>query len=72
MGCCKFRNIKHLLQVSRDGEWIDGGEFPSSLGSFVTIPKSKHGGTLARTKYCYLGAVHMDIAFGDCVSVGGF
>jgi hypothetical protein len=72
MGCHKFRNYKHLLQVSRDGEWIDGGEFPSSLGSFATIPKSKRGGTLDRTKYRYLDAVHMDIAFGDCVSVGGF
>jgi hypothetical protein len=72
MGCRKFRNSKHLLQVSRDGEWIDGGEFPSSLGSFATIPKSKRGGTLDRTKYCYLDAVHMDIAFGDGVSVGGF
>jgi hypothetical protein len=32
MGCRKFRNYKHLLQVSRDGEWINGGEFPPSFG----------------------------------------
>jgi hypothetical protein len=25
MGCCKFCNYKHLLQVSRKGEWVDGG-----------------------------------------------
>ena len=43
MGCRKFRNYKHILQVSRDGEWIDGGEFPPSLGSFTTIPKAKRG-----------------------------
>jgi hypothetical protein len=72
MGCCKFRNYKHLLQVSRNGEWVDGGEFPPSLGSFATIPKAKKGGALDRTKYRYLNAVHVDIAFGDYVSVGGF
>jgi hypothetical protein len=72
MGCHKFRNYKHLLQVSRGGEWVDGGEFPPSIDSFVTIPKAKKGGTLDRTKYHYLDAVHVDIAFGDCISVGGF
>jgi hypothetical protein len=72
MGCCKFHNYKHLLQVSLDGEWVDGGEFPPSLGSFATIPKAKKGGALDRTKYCYLDAVHVDIAFVDCVSLGGF
>ena len=40
MGCRKFKNYKHLLQVSRDGEWIDGGKFPPSLGSYATISKS--------------------------------
>ena len=72
MGCCKFRNYKHLLQVSRDGELVDGGEFAPSLGSYATIPKAKRGGLLDKTKYKYLDAVHMDIAFGDCVSVGGY
>ena len=72
MGCRKFRNYKHILDVSRDGEWIDGGEFPMSLGSFTTIPKAKRGAPLVRTSYRYLDAVHMDIAFGDCVSVGGY
>ncbi len=72
MGCHKFRNYKTLLQVSRDGEWVDGGEFPPLLGSFATIPKAKHGLPLNRTHYCYLDAVHMDIAFGDCLSVGGY
>jgi hypothetical protein len=72
MGCRKFRNFKHLLQVSRDGEWVDGGKFPPSLGSFATIPKGNCGKPLDRTHYCYLDAVHVDIAFGDCLSVGGF
>jgi hypothetical protein len=72
MGCRKFWNYKHLLQVSRDGEWINGGEFPPSFGSYATIPKSHRGGAIDRTRYRFLDAVHMDIAFGDCVSVGGF
>jgi hypothetical protein len=50
MGCRKFQNYKHLLQVSGDGCWIDGGKFPPSLGSFATIPKAKRGGSLDRTK----------------------
>jgi hypothetical protein len=72
MGCWKFRNYKHILHVSRDGEWVDDSEFPPSLGSFATIPKAKRGKLLGRSRYRYLDAVHMDIAFGDCLSIGGF
>jgi len=72
MGCRKFRNYKHILHVSRDGENFDGGKFPPSLGSFATIPKAKRGKQFDRFRYRYLDAVHMDIAFGDCLSVGGF
>jgi hypothetical protein len=72
MGCWKFRNYKHILDVSKDGAWMDGGDFPMSLGSYATIPKAKRGQPLDRTVYRYLDAVHMDIAFGDCVSVGGY
>jgi hypothetical protein len=44
MGCRKFRNYKHILAVSCDGEWVDGGKFPSmSLGSYTTIPKAQQG-----------------------------
>jgi hypothetical protein len=72
MGCQTFWNYKHLLQVSRDGEWMDGGKFPSSLGSYAMICKANSGGQVDRLKYKYLGAVHIDIAFGNCLSVGGF
>ncbi len=71
MGCGKFQNFKHILEVSRDDEWMDGDEYPMSLGSYATIPKAKRGQFLDRTDYRYLDAVHMDIAFGDCVSMGG-
>ncbi len=72
MGCQKFQNYRNILQVSRDGEWVDGGKFPPSLGSFATIPKAKRGQSLDRTRYLYLDAVHMDIAFGNCLTIGGF
>jgi len=70
MGCRKFRNYKHILDVSRDGEWVDGGTFPMSLGSYATVPKAKRGTSLDRTSNKFLDAVHTDIAFGHCVSVG--
>ncbi len=72
MGCRNFWNDKHLLQVSRDSEWMDGGEFPLSLGSNAMISKSNSGGPIDHCKYKYFDAVHMDITFGDCLSVGSF
>jgi hypothetical protein len=69
MGC---HNYKTLLQVNHNGEWIDGGKFPPLLGLFATIPKAKRGAPLDKTKYFYLDVVHMEIAFWDCLSVGGF
>jgi hypothetical protein len=32
MGCRKFWNYKHILQVNRDGKWMDGGDFSSVPG----------------------------------------
>jgi len=72
LGCRRFRNYKHILQTSLDGQWIDGGEFPLALGSYATIPKAKCGGAIDRAGSRFLDIVHMDIAFGDCVLVGGF
>jgi len=40
LGCRCFRNYKHILQTSLDGQWIDGSKFPVSLGAFTTIPKA--------------------------------
>jgi hypothetical protein len=72
MGCCKFCNYKTILQVIRNGQWINGGEFPPSLGFFAAILKTERGLPLDCTSYCYLDVVHMDIAFGNCLSVGVF
>ncbi len=62
LGCCHFCNYKHFIQFSLDGQWIDGGELPLLLGTFTAIPKAPS----------FLDVVHIDIAFGDCVLVGGF
>jgi hypothetical protein len=43
LGCRRFRNYKHILQTSLDGQWIDGGEFPLAPGSYATISKSNRG-----------------------------
>jgi hypothetical protein len=72
LGCCWFRTYKHIIQTSLDGQWIDGGEFPVLLGAFTTILKAPRGGAIDREQSIYLNIVHIDIAFVDCVLVGGF
>ncbi len=72
LGCRRFRNYWHIIQTSLDGKWVDGGKFLLSLGSYVTIPKAPRGGSINREDTFFLDVVHVDIAFGDCVSVGGF
>ncbi len=39
-GCRRFWNYKHLIQSSKDGTFLDSGEFPASIGSYATIPKA--------------------------------
>ncbi len=41
--CQCFWNYKHLVSVTKDGKYIDTGEFPVSLGAYTTIPKAPHG-----------------------------
>jgi hypothetical protein len=43
-----------------------------SLGSYATIPKAPRGKPIDRLPSKYLDIVHVGIAFGDCVSIGGF
>jgi hypothetical protein len=72
MGCCRFCNYKHIIQLSLDELLVNDGGFPMSLDFYTMIPKAPQGGTLAREQYFYLDFVHDDIAFGDCILVGGF
>jgi hypothetical protein len=67
----QLTGLRHILQTSLDGQWIDGGEFPVSLGAFTTIPKAPRGKVINHEQSFYLDVVHVDVAFGDCVSTGG-
>ena len=71
-GCRQFRNYRHLIQSSKDGMFVDSGEFPASIGSYAIIPKAARGKSIDRTPSKYLNIVHIDIAFGDCLSIGGY
>ena len=71
-GCRRFRNYQHIIASSNGGTLLHTGEFPLSLGTYATIPKAPRGKAIDRLKARYLDIVHVDIAFGDCVSVGGF
>ncbi len=58
--------------MNHDGQWVDSGKCPPSLGSFAIVPKGNKGKPIDRKLYLYLDVVHVDIVFGDCVLVGGF
>jgi hypothetical protein len=60
------------MAVSKDGTFIDAGEFPVSIGAYTTLPKASRGQPIDRTTAKFLDMVHLDIAFGDCLSIGGF
>ncbi len=72
MGCRRFRNYRHIIDTTKDGHLLNTGEFLLSLGSYTTIPKAPRGKPIDRMPSFYLDVVHVDIAFGDCISIGGF
>ena len=49
---------------------IHTGVLPPTLGSFVTIINPSHGKSL-RKRCKFLGKVHIDIVFGDCIAFFG-
>ncbi len=71
-GCRRFRNYKHLIQSTKDGSFLDNQEFTISIGAYATIPKAPRGKPIDRTPSKYLDIVHINIAFGDCMSTGGY
>jgi hypothetical protein len=71
-GCCCFRNYRHLVAASKDGTFINTGEFPISIGTYATISKASHGKPINHTPAKFLDVVHLDVAFGDCLSIKGF
>jgi hypothetical protein len=70
--CRCFCSYKHIIQTSLDDQWIEGGDFPLLLSTFTLILKAPCNGAIDRKQSFFLDIVHADIAFGDCVLVGGF
>jgi hypothetical protein len=71
-GCCRFCNYQHIILTTKDSTLINTGEFPLSRGTYATIPKAPRGKAIDRLPVKYLDIVHVDITFGNCVSVRGF
>jgi hypothetical protein len=61
-----------IISSTKDGVLHNTGEFPLSLGTYATILKAPRGKAIDRLPAKYLDIVHVDTAFGDCVSVGGY
>ena len=70
-GCRRFKNQQHIIAASQNATLLKTGEFPVSLGSFTTIPNPPAGKT-SKKRRKYLDKVHLDIVFGDCMSLGGY
>ena len=71
-GCRWFCNYRRLIHTSKDGQFLDNGKFPVSIGAYTTIPKAPRGKLIDRTPSRYLDIVHIDIAFRDWMSVRGY
>jgi hypothetical protein len=67
-----FQKLSHLVAASKDGTFINTGEFPVSIGTYATIPKASRGKPIDHTPAKFLDVVHLNIAFGDCLSIGVF
>ena len=52
--------------------FINNSKFPASIGAYTTIPKAPNGKLIDQTPSTCLYIVHIDIAFGNCMSIGGF
>eukprot|EP00804_Cyclotella_cryptica_P023772 CCRYP_011153-RA/>CCRYP_011153-RA protein AED:0.32 eAED:0.22 QI:0/0/0/1/1/1/2/0/951 len=70
-GCRCFRNQNHLTTASANATLIHTGKLPASLGDFTTINEPPRSKPLTKLRK-YLDKVHMDIVFGNCLSLGGF
>jgi hypothetical protein len=68
-GCHRICNYQHIISASKDSTLLNSGEFPLTLGFYATIPKAPCGKPIDRLPLKYLDIVHVDIAFGDCISI---
>lgn len=65
----RFKNQLHITAASQNGELIRCGEMPSTIGEFTTINNPPKGKPITKRRK-FLDKVHMDIVFGDCMSLG--
>ena len=72
LGFRKLKNFKHMTEFSDGATFLDNGEFPVHLGQFATINKAPRGKAIEKEAHSYLERVHLDIAFGDCLSLKDF
>eukprot|EP00804_Cyclotella_cryptica_P016077 CCRYP_004202-RA/>CCRYP_004202-RA protein AED:0.18 eAED:-0.12 QI:0/0/0/1/0.5/0.33/3/0/1917 len=70
-GCRRFRNQEHVTSASLNAKLLKTGDFPPTIGDFATITNPPRGKPLTKRRQ-FLDKVHMDIVFGDCLSLGGF
>eukprot|EP00956_Cyclotella_meneghiniana_P012602 scaffold17913_cov36-Cyclotella_meneghiniana.AAC.1 len=70
-GCRKFRTQSHLIAASQNASLLAGGELPSTLGDYASITMPNRGKPIKKRRK-YLDKVHLDIVFGDCLSLGGY
>ena len=50
----------------------DTGEVPVEIGAMATMPATKRNTTPLDKPNTLGSIVHMDIGYGDCISLGGF
>lgn len=70
-GCRRFRNQLHIAAASKNATIIKCGEMPQTIGDFTTMNNPAKGKSI-RKRRKYMDKVHMDIVYGDCMSLGGY
>ena len=67
-GCRRFRNQNHPTAVT-NANLFNPGLLPYTIGSFATTANPPNRKPIKKRRQ-YLDKVHMEIVFGDCVSLG--
>ena len=57
------------MATSKDGTFIDVGEFPVSIGAYTTLPKTSSGQPINSTTAKFLDVVHLDIAASTVMDI---
>jgi hypothetical protein len=70
--CCHSPNYHHIILSSKNDTLLNSGEFPLSLGSYAAILNAPCSKPIDQLPSKYLDIVHINIAFRDCVFIGGF